>query len=86
MVVNEVAVVFVHGIGTQAKSSTLSAWGEPLAAAFDRRVGNAYVDVEQAALALGDTPEVTLVVPGPRGRIQHIVGGNAHLHDRSLVG
>src|ERR1700754_3754299 len=64
---HEVAVVFVHGIGSQLKSSTLSAWGEPLTAAFDRQLKrsnpNADVYVESSRLTMGKESDVTLVVP-----------------------
>lgn len=74
-----IGVVFVHGIGSQAKSATLSSWGEPVVATLRRWVDEhnskpvspqsgpkssaVQVEITNASLTAGDCPQATVTVP-----------------------
>ena len=62
-------MVFVHGIGQQARSQTLLGWAEPLAArldALDRAAGGAGLVVEAATVDPASPDRISMVVGGRR--------------------
>jgi hypothetical protein len=69
---SDVGVLFVHGIGSQARGLTLLAHAEPLAAWLDSRsksLGRGPIALEESHLANEDEPpHASVLVPGPKAR------------------
>lgn len=68
----DVGILFVHGIGSQARGLTLLAHAEPLAAWLDSRsrsLGRGPIALEESHLVNEDEPpHATVLVPGPKPR------------------